>query len=98
VLAFYYCQLDSNFLNLNVNIQVAALYAATWCCVGGILRGLWFLKDKVTDRKYRTSLKIYFMSVPFLGGLFGAIMYFLIVSGLFIVAPQSAVHKFQFLS
>ena len=90
VLAFYWYQLDMNFFKLHVNIQEAALHAATWGCVGGILRGLWYLKDKVSDRKYRNSLRIYFISVPFLGGLFGAIMYFLIVAGLFIIAPSQA--------
>jgi len=60
-------------------------------CRWNIARGLWFLKDKVSDRRYRTSFKIYFISVPFLGALFGAIMYFLIVAGLFIIAPNQAV-------
>ena len=55
------------------------------------MRGLWYLKDKVSDRKYRNSFRIYFISVPFLGGLFGAIIYFLVVAGLFIIAPTQAV-------
>jgi hypothetical protein len=87
VLAFYWYQLDSNFLNLHVRIQEAALHAATWGAVGGILRGLWYLKDKVSDRRYRNSFRIYFLSVPFLGALFGAILYFVLISGLFIIAP-----------
>jgi dolichol kinase len=81
VLAFYLYQLDVNFLNLNppgVSIQEAALHAATWRAVGAILRGLWYLKDKVSDRRYRNSLRIYFLRVPFLGGLFGAIVYFIL--------------------
>jgi hypothetical protein len=93
VLVFYWVQLDVNFLRLNppgVRIQEAALHATTWGTVGAILRGLWFLKDKVSDRKYRNSQRIYFLSVPFLGGLFGAIFYFMIVSGLFILAPAQA--------
>ena len=76
---------------LKLDVQAAALHAATWGCVGGILRGLWYLKDKVSDRKYRNSFRIYFISVPFLGGLFGAIIYFLVVAGLFIIAPTQAV-------
>ena len=87
VLTFYWIQLDSNVLDLHVRIQEAALHAATWGAIGGILRGLWFLKDKVSDRKYRNSFRIYFLSVPFLGGLFGAILYFVLISGLFILAP-----------
>lgn len=87
VLGFYWYQLDSNFLELHVRIQEASLHAATWGTVGGILRGIWYLKDKVSDRRYRNSFRIYFLSIPFLGGLFGAIVYFLLVSGLFILAP-----------
>jgi hypothetical protein len=90
VLAFYWVQLDVNFLKLHVSIQEAALHATTWGTVGAILRGLWFLKDKVSDRRYRNSFRIYLISTPFLGGLFGAIFYFLIVSGLFIIAPAQA--------
>jgi hypothetical protein len=58
--------------------------------VGAILRGLWFLKDKVSDRRYRNSFRIYLISTPFLGGLFGALFYFLIAAGLFIIAPTQA--------
>jgi hypothetical protein len=96
VLAFYFYLLDAYFLNLvnlnppGVRIQEAALHAATWGTVGAILRGIWYLKDKVSDRRYRNSLRIYFLSAPFLGGLFGAILYFMIVAGLFIIAPASA--------
>jgi hypothetical protein len=87
VLAFYWYQLDTNFLKLHVHIQEAALHATTWGTVGAILRGLWYLKDKVSDRRYRNSFRIYFLSVPFLGAIFGAIVYFILVSGLFILAP-----------
>ena len=90
VLVFYLIQLDTNILGLyppGVLIQESALHATTWGAVGAILRGLWFLKDKVTDRRYRNAFRIYILSTPFLGALFGAIFYFLIVSGLFIVAP-----------
>ena len=93
VLAFYWVQLDTNILRLNppgVRIQEAALHATTWGTVGAILRGLWYLKDKVSDRRYRNSYRIYLLSVPFLGGLFGAILYFMLVAGLFIIAPAQA--------
>lgn len=90
VLAFYWYQLDINFLNLHVRIQETALHATTWGTIGAILRGLWFLKDKVSDRKYTNSFSIYFLSAPFVGGLFGAILYFILVAGLFILAPTQA--------
>ena len=70
VLAFYMLQTDQKILDINKSIAQDALYAATWGTVGSILRGLWFLKDKVTDRQYRNSFRIYFLTVPFLGALF----------------------------
>jgi hypothetical protein len=93
VLAFYWALLDTRILGLNppgVLIQASALHATTWGTVGAILRGIWFLKDKVSDRRYRNSFRIYLLSAPFLGGLFGAIFYFLLVAGLVIVAPTQA--------
>lgn len=42
VIVFYWVQLDRNFLDLDplgVHIEEAALYAATWGTLGGILRG-----------------------------------------------------------
>jgi len=90
VLAFYAYQLDQNFLKLSGGIQVTALHAATWGTIGGLLRGLWFLKDKVSARQYKNSFRIYFLSVPFLGGLFGAMVYLVLVAGLFVLAPTQA--------
>jgi hypothetical protein len=63
-------------------VEDAAIHAVTWGAIGGILRGLWFLKDKVGDHKYRKTWRIYFLSVPFLGAIFGAIVYFVVVVGL----------------
>ena len=90
VLGFYWYQLDKNVLSLPVGIEETALHATTWGTIGGILRGLWFLKDKVSDRKYRNSFRIYFLSIPFLGGLFGAILYFILLAGVFILVPSQA--------
>ena len=87
VLAFYLRQMDDPILVLHANIQAAALHAATWGCVSGILRGLWYLKEQVSDRRYMKSLQIYYISVPFLG----ALVYFLLVAGLFVIASTQAV-------
>jgi hypothetical protein len=67
----------------------AGINAAAWGAVGGILRGLWFLKDKVGDRRYRKAWWIYFISVPFLGAIFGALVYFIIVGGLLAFDPNA---------
>jgi hypothetical protein len=98
VLTFYWIQLDVNILGINppgVAIEQAALHAATWGTVGAILRGIWFLKDKVSDRRYRNSFRIYLLSTPFLGGLFGAILYFILIAGLVVIAPGEADEIFR---
>jgi hypothetical protein len=97
VLTFYLIyQLDVGILGLRnleppgVAIEAAALHAATWGTVGAILRGIWFLKDKVADRRYRNSFRMYILSAPFLGGLFGAILYFILIAGLVVIVPDRA--------
>ena len=87
VLVFYWFQPDKNVLSLNVKIQQDALHAAAWGTIGGILRGLWLLKDRVSDRKYRNSFRLYFLSVPFIGGVFGAFLYFILLMGFLTLAP-----------
>ena len=72
--------IDKYFVDA-IGLQQAAIHAATWGCIGGVLRGMWYLKDRVGDRKYRKSWTIYFLSVPFLGGIFGAIIYLVIIAG-----------------
>ena len=52
--------------------------------------GIWYLKDKVSDRKYRNSFQIYFLSVPFLGALFGALVYLIFLAGTIIILPSQA--------
>ncbi len=71
-------------------VSESAIHAVTWGMIGGTLRGMWYLKDKVGDRKFRNSWNLYFISVPFIGALFGAIIYLIIVAGLLAFNPQEA--------
>ena len=80
VLAFYIYSFDT--IISKTGIEHAAINAVTWGCVGGILRGLWYLKDKVSEREYKNSWWVFFVSVPFLGGIFGAIVYLIIIAGI----------------
>lgn len=41
-----------------------------------------YLKDKVDRRRYNNAWRVYFIIGPFLGALFGAVTYFLIIGGL----------------
>lgn len=84
---FYYLEVDK-VLSSKDNFELMAIYAGTWGCIGGILRGFWKLKDKVDLRLYQNSWIIYFLSTPFLGGIFGVIIYFIIIGGLVSVSQQ----------
>lgn len=81
VLFFYTISIHIYFEEI-LGIEQAAIHAVTWGCIGGILRGLWYLKDKVSERQYKNSWCIFFLSVPFLGAIFGAIVYLILVAGL----------------
>ena len=67
---------------------IIAIYAAVWGFVGGILRGLWWLWTNVNRGSYRVEWRIWFMSSPFLGGIFGGISYLLITSTLVIITDD----------
>ncbi len=88
-------QVDHNILQINKNITQDALYAATWGTVGAILRGLWFLKDVVTDRQYRNSFRIYFLTVPFLGSSFWFNIIFYIINGFLYYITISITNYFK---
>jgi hypothetical protein len=81
VLAFY-IYVDDLIYNELEGVEKAAFYAVTWGCIGGILRGMWYLKDKVSEREYKNSWLIFFISVPFLGGIFGALLYLIMLAGI----------------
>jgi hypothetical protein len=74
------------YVNLSATsgIPLVAIYAV-WGVVGGILRGIWYLWVNINRGSYRVEWRIWFISCPFLGGIFGAISYLLIVSSLVII-------------
>lgn len=75
-------------LNKLFGSDVVGLYAVTWGCVGAVLRGLWYLKINVGRKQYRDAWIIYYLSVPFLGGILGAVVYFIIIGGLLTVTTN----------
>jgi hypothetical protein len=72
------CYINKIFGN---GVGVVGFYAVTWGCIGAVFRGLWYLKDRVDEKLFRNAWNIYYLSVPFLGGILGAIMYFIIIGG-----------------
>jgi hypothetical protein len=71
-----------------LNVDPIAINAAAWGVIGGILRGISKLWFRVDNRQFRAVWRVYFVSSPFLGGLFGAVVYLLILAGIIIASSQ----------
>ena len=62
--------------------------AIMWGVIGSVLQGLWALWKDVNARQFRRSWIVWFLAVPFIGGLLGAVMYLAFVAG-FVAATKS---------
>jgi len=69
-------------LTTNLGIDQAALNAAAWGVIAAILRAMWFLRGTVDERRYRKSWNLYFISIPFIGGILGSMVFLIIYGGL----------------
>jgi len=78
---FFYTDLNTNFQD-RLDISKHFIYVVAWGVLGGVLRALWKIKTSVGGNKHKRSFAIYYLSSPFLGGIFGAITYLLIIGGL----------------
>jgi hypothetical protein len=85
---FYYFG-DSIQLSKKLHVPDAAINAVAWGVIGAILRAIWFLKEKVDERGFRKSWNVYFISIPFLGGILGGVVYLIIFAGLVILTGPS---------
>lgn len=72
-----------------LSVPASGLYATTWGIIGAILQGLYWNWQNVSNLAYRKSWLIWAISIPFLGGIFGALVYFLLASGLLILSSGS---------
>jgi hypothetical protein len=88
IFLFYYFRADI-LLAETLNIDSDAINATAWGTIGGILRGISRLWYRVNRREFRDVWKGYFISSPFLGGLFGSIVYLLILAGIIIASSSS---------
>jgi hypothetical protein len=57
------------------------LYAYVWGLIGGILQGFWYLWQHVSDRKLRKVWIPWYLLLPFMGAMLGAVTYLLIFAG-----------------
>ena len=101
VFAIYYFRLDAILLNVfgihetdpSFTIYYNGILAVTWGAIGGIGRGIWFLKENVNDLGFRNSWIGWFLSCPFIGGFFGAVVYFILIAGLVSVTLEGVDFK-----
>jgi len=78
---FFYSDVDT-MIQTKMGISEDVVFVVAWGVIGGVLRALWKLKKSVGGQKHKRSYRIYYLSSPFLGGIFGAITYLLIIGGL----------------
>jgi hypothetical protein len=88
IFALYYFG-DVLKLGNKLHVDDAAINAVVWGVIGATLRAIWFLKEKVDERGFRKSWNVYFISVPFLGGILGGVVYLIIFAGLVILTGPS---------
>jgi hypothetical protein len=85
-LVFFYGRVT---LTTNLGIDQAALNAAAWGVIAAVLRALWFLRGTVDERRYRKSSNLYFISIPFIGGILGSVVYLIILGGLLAISTTT---------
>jgi hypothetical protein len=85
---FFY---GSKPLTTGLGIDQAALNAAGWGVIAAVGRALWFLRGTVDENRYRKSWNLYFMSIPFIGGILGSIVYLIILGGLLAVSSPNTI-------
>jgi hypothetical protein len=88
-LAFFYIYDYDNLIQQKTQFDLVAINSVSWGLVGSILRGLWYLKKNVDERLYRKAWRIYFLSTPFLGAIFGGMIYLIVLGGLLGISQQT---------
>ncbi len=83
------CNISTVFPN-PILVPRNGVFAVVWGAIGGILQGLYKLSKHISNRDYRKGWIINFISTPFIGGLLGAIVYFLLSAGLLALSEGEA--------
>jgi len=75
---------------LEETFVLVPVWAFAWGALGSVLQGLWWLWNQVSERQFRKHWVAWFLSVPFIGALMGAIMYLAFSAG-FVAATKSTI-------
>lgn len=71
-------------------------WAFLWGLVGGVLQGLWFLWQHVSDRKVRKAWIPWYLLLPLMGAILGALTYLAFVAGFIAVTGGAQVQSDYF--
>lgn len=72
-------------------------YAYVWGLIGGALQGLWFIWQHASDRKFRKVWVPWYILLPFMGSLFGALTYLVFSAGFFATTGTTKVESGAFI-
>ncbi|MDR4492410.1 MAG: hypothetical protein R2685_16195 [Candidatus Nitrosocosmicus sp.] len=72
-----------------LSVNDPAINATAWGVIGAVLRAMWFLKTKIDHRTYRNAFNNYFISIPFIGGILGALIYLILYGGLIALSSDT---------
>ena len=71
-----------------VLFEIIPVWAFLAGALGAILRALWSLWNSASTRMYRKAWTVWFIGAPVIGGIFGALIYTALLSGLVAVSPS----------
>lgn len=91
VWAFFNVQLS------NMTIFWVPSYAYLWGLVGSGLQGLWFLWQHVSDRKIRKVWTTWYLFLPLIGMLLGALTYLVFVAGFMTTSGNAQIQSEYFI-
>lgn len=76
-------------LSVDFVIMWVPSWAYLWGCIGGILQGFWWLWQHVSERSLRKHWLIWYLLIPPMGAILGALTYLVFFGG-FIAATGDA--------
>lgn len=66
-------------------------WAYLWGTIGGILQGLWWLWQHVSNRNLRKNWFVWYTILPFMGAIFGALTYLIFFAGFIVATGESEI-------
>ena len=83
--------------SFNSQVLGAPVYAYLWGFIGGILQGLWFLWQHLSYRRFRKVWIPWYLTIPFMGAILGALTYFIFLAGFFATTGTAKVESGAFI-